>query len=167
MTVRQSITDILREEGATGYYRGMGTSLLQIAPYMGILFGTYEASRSSLLMSHYFSPRTSDFLAGGIAGVVSKYAVFPLDTVRKRLQVQGPTREKYIHRDIPVYSRGIMHCMKDIMQKEGVRGLYKGLGIALLKSGPSAAVTLWVFDGSLRVWEWINNRPGKGGTWHD
>jgi solute carrier family 25 (mitochondrial thiamine pyrophosphate transporter), member 19 len=166
-SVRQSVTDIFREEGVKGYYRGIVTSLLQIAPYMGLLFGTYEASRASLTTSSLLSSRTSDFLAGGIAGIVSKCAVFPLDTVRKRLQVQGPTREKYIHKDIPVYSQGILQCVKDIMQKEGMRGLYKGLGIALLKSGPSAAVTLWVFDGSLRIWEWMNHRPGKGGTWHD
>jgi solute carrier family 25 (mitochondrial thiamine pyrophosphate transporter), member 19 len=134
---------------------------------MGILFGTYEATRSSLTTSKYFSPRTSDFLAGGIAGIVSKCTVFPLDTMRKRLQVQGPTRERYIHKDIPLYSNGIIHCMKDILRQEGVRGLYKGLGVALLKSGPSAAVTLWVFEGSLQVWEWIHNRPGKGGSWHD
>jgi solute carrier family 25 (mitochondrial thiamine pyrophosphate transporter), member 19 len=134
---------------------------------MGILFGTYESTRTSLYSSTAFSPRTSDFLAGGMAGIVSKCAVFPLDTIRKRLQVQGPTRERYIHKDIPIYSQGILHAIKDIIRREGLRGLYKGLGVALLKSGPSAAVTLWVFDGSLLAWEWINHRPGKGGTWHD
>src|SRR5205814_7708991 len=121
------------------------TSLLQIAPYMGLLFGTYEGTRTSLSAFNGFSPRTSDFLAGGIAGIVSKCAVFPLDTIRKRLQVQGPTRERYIHKDIPVYSRGILLCTKDIVVKEGIRGLYKSLFVALLKSGPSVAVTLWVF----------------------
>jgi solute carrier family 25 (mitochondrial thiamine pyrophosphate transporter), member 19 len=165
--VRHSVTDILRDEGITGYYRGIVTSLFQIAPYMGILFGTYEATRTSFVMTNTFSPRTSDFLAGGLAGIVSKCSVFPLDTIRKRLQVQGPTRERYIHKDIPLYTQGILHCAKAIVQKEGLRGLYKGLGVALLKSGPSAAVTLWVFDGSLRVWEWLNYRPGRGGSWHD
>lgn len=133
---------------------------------MGILFGTYEATRLSL-STLIVSPRSCDFIAGGFAGIVSKCAVFPLDTIRKRLQVQGPTRERYVHTDIPVYSRGILHAAKDILQMEGVRGLYKGLTVALLKSGPSAAVTLWVYEGSLRAWEWLNYRPGKGCTWHD
>lgn len=167
LSVRHSITDIWRDEGITGYYRGVVTSLLQIAPYMGILFGTYEATRTSFTTSNVVSPGTADFLAGGIAGVVSKCAIFPLDTIRKRLQVQGPTRERYIHKDIPVYTQGILHCAKEIVRREGIRGLYKGLGVALLKSGPSAAVTLWVFEGSLHVWEWINHRPGRGGSWHD
>ena len=168
-SVRQSVTHILRDEGLSGFYRGVFTSLLQIAPYMGLLFATYETSRTTLssTSSLSISPRTSDFLAGGVAGIVSKCAVFPLDTIRKRLQVQGPTRERYIHKDIPIYSQGILHCTKDIIRNEGLRGLYKGLGVALLKSGPSAAVTLWVFDGSLLAWEWINHRPGKGGSWHD
>jgi solute carrier family 25 (mitochondrial thiamine pyrophosphate transporter), member 19 len=165
--LRQSVVDIFRDEGVSGYYRGMVTSLLQIAPYMGILFGTYESTRVSLSQSNIFSQQTSDFLAGGFAGILSKSAIFPLDTIRKRLQVQGPTRERYIHKDIPLYSQGIVKCAGDIIRKEGVGGLYKGLGVALLKSGPSAAVTLWVFDGSIRVWEWLNFRPGRGGTWHD
>ena len=125
---------------------------------MGILFGTYEATRTSLNARNVVSPGTSDFLAGGIAGIVSKCAIFPLDTIRKRLQVQGPTRERYIHKDIPVYTQGILHCAKDIIKQEGIRGLYKGLGVALLKSGPSAAVTLWVFEASLHVWESIRKR---------
>ena len=167
LSVQHSITDIWRDEGITGYYRGAVTSLLQIAPYMGILFGTYEATRTSLTQSSVVSPGISNFLAGGIAGVVSKSAIFPLDTIRKRLQVQGPTRGRYIHKDIPQYTQGILHCAKEIIRHEGITGLYKGLGVALLKSGPASAVTLWVFEGSLHLWEWINHRPGRGGTWHD
>lgn len=164
--MQHSVKEIYRHEGIKGYYRGAATSLLQIAPYMGLLFGTYEASRTHIMKTHSASPRVSDFVAGGIAGVVSKCAIFPLDTIRKRLQVQGPTREKYIHKDIPLYS-GIIHTLTRILRQEGLKGLYKGLGIALVKSGPSAAVTLWVFEGGMRFWEWVNHRPGKGGTWHD
>ena len=159
--MRHSIQEIFRDEGLRGFYRGVLTSVVQIAPYMGILFGTYEATRTAFTQYNLFPPRTSDFLAGGISGVVSKCAVFPLDTVRKRLQVQGPTREKYIHKDIPL-SQGIIHCTTEIIRREGVRGLYKGLGVALLKSGPSAAVTLWVFDGSIRMWEWVNEKNDRG-----
>jgi solute carrier family 25 (mitochondrial thiamine pyrophosphate transporter), member 19 len=167
LSVRQSITDILRDEGCLGFYRGVVTSLLQIAPYMGILFATYESTRASLTSTNVFSPRTSDFIAGGIAGITGKCSVFPLDTIRKRLQVQGPTRERYIHKDIPIYSQGILHCAKEIIRQEGLRGLYKGLGVALLKSGPSAAVTLWIFDGSLLIWDWMNHRPNRVDSWHE
>ena len=159
--MRQSLKDILRDEGLRGFYRGVLSSVVQIAPYMGILFGTYETTRTVFTKHNRFPPRTSDFLAGGVSGIVSKCAVFPLDTVRKRLQVQGPTREKYIHKDIPL-SKGIIHCTTEIIRRDGLRGLYKGLGVALLKSGPSAAVTLWVFDGSIRIWEWMNDKSDRG-----
>ena len=115
-SVRHSITQILRDEGVSGYYRGVFTSLLQIAPYMGLLFWTYEATRNSLSSTLALSPRTSDFVAGGIAGIVSKSTVFPLDTIRKRLQVQGPTRERYIHKDIPLYTQGILHVERTLFE---------------------------------------------------
>jgi solute carrier family 25 (mitochondrial thiamine pyrophosphate transporter), member 19 len=132
---------------------------------MGVLFGTYEATRTALSKADVPSS-TADFLAGGIAGIVSKSAVFPLDTIRKHLQVQGPTRERYIHKDIAA-TQGIIHCTQNILRQEGVRGFYKGITVALLKSGPSAAVTLSVFEGSIKFWDWLHHRPGKGGTWHD
>jgi len=132
---------------------------------MGILFGTYEATRTTLSKTS-ISPHSADFLAGGIAGILSKSAVFPLDTIRKQLQVQGPTRGKYIYSDIPT-TEGIIHCSRNILRVEGIRGFYKGILVALVKSGPSAAVTLWVFEGSIKFWDWIHHRPGKGGTWHD
>jgi solute carrier family 25 thiamine pyrophosphate transporter 19 len=134
---------------------------------MGVVFGTYEATRKALAARIVIPAHGTDFVAGGIAGIVGKCAVFPLDTVRKRLQVQGPTRGKYVHKDIPVYNQGVRQCMKDILRQEGIRGLYKGLTVALLKSGPSAAVTLWVFEGSLRIWGWIYHRSEKGGTLRD
>src|ERR1700737_790306 len=162
----QSVRDILHDEGFKGYYRGLPTSLLQIAPYMAILFSTYETTRKTLTTHNLTSPATASFVAGGFAGILSKCTIFPLDTIRKRLQDQGPTLNKYIHRDIPVYN-GITHCVRSILRDEGVRGFYKGLGVALVKSGPSAAITLWVFAGGLRVWEWITDRPVGGGMWHD
>jgi solute carrier family 25 (mitochondrial thiamine pyrophosphate transporter), member 19 len=150
--------DIVRDEGARGFYRGVATSVIQIAPYMGLVFGTYERTRKALVAHTTIPTHATDFVAGGIAGIVGKCAVFPLDTVRKRLQVQGPTREKYVYNNIPLYNQGVIQCLKDILRHEGVKGLYKGLWVALAKSGPSAAVTLWVFQGSLRIWHWIHQQ---------
>jgi len=158
LSLRRSIVNIIQDEGARGFYRGVVTSVVQIAPYMGLVFGTYEATRKALAKHAAIPTHATAFIAGGIAGIVGKCAVFPLDTVRKRLQVQGPTRGKYVHKDIPIYNQGVIQCVKDVIRHEGIRGLYKGLTVALLKSGPSAAITLWVFEGSLRIWNLIHQR---------
>jgi solute carrier family 25 thiamine pyrophosphate transporter 19 len=71
---------------------------------------------------------SGDATAGIIASVIAKTGVFPLDLIRKRLQVQGPTRSKYVHKNIPAY-HGVFKTMGDILKNEGTRGLYRGLTV--------------------------------------
>jgi solute carrier family 25 thiamine pyrophosphate transporter 19 len=78
--------------------------------------------------------------------------VFPLDTVRKRLQVQGPSRQKYVggHKT-PVYDRGVVGTLKMIVRKEGTVGLYRGLSVSLVKAAPASAITMWTYERALDV----------------
>lgn len=122
-----SVRDIARHEGPRGFFQGLGAGVAQIIPYMGFFFATYESLR--LPMSNLNMPFGSgDATAGVMASIIAKTGVFPLDLIRKRLQVQGPTRAKYVHKNIPVY-RGIFHSMQHILKNEGVRGLYRGLTV--------------------------------------
>ncbi|KAJ4272053.1 mitochondrial thiamine pyrophosphate transporter [Fusarium torreyae] len=147
-SLRSAIWDIKRDEGWRGFFRGIGPGLGQIVPFMGIFFVTYESLRLTLEGLH-MPWGSGDATAGMVASVISKTAVFPLDLVRKRIQVQGPARNQYVYRNIPKYltARG---AIKSILRTEGFRGLYKGLAISLLKSAPASAVTLWTYEQSLK-----------------
>ena len=128
-----SIRDISRNEGPRGFFQGLGAGVGQIIPYMGIFFATYETLRLPLgtLQMPFGS---GDATAGIMASVIAKTGVFPLDLIRKRLQVQGPTRSRYVHKNIPVY-KGVFKTMFDIRRREGIRGLYRGLTV---RYGPPA-----------------------------
>jgi solute carrier family 25 thiamine pyrophosphate transporter 19 len=103
------------------------------------------------------SEQWSNLLSGGFASTLGKTAVFPFDLVRKRLQVQGPTRKKYVHRNIPVYV-GVLGTFRDTIKFEGFRGLYKGLTVSLVKAAPLSAVTMWTMENSLKIMDWIDPR---------
>jgi len=122
-----SVRDIARNEGHRGFFRGLSAAVGQIIPYMGMFFATYETLRLPLgtLQLPFGS---GDATAGVLASVISKTGVFPLDLIRKRLQVQGPTRELYVHKNIPVY-KGVFKTMQSIIRTEGTRGLYRGLTV--------------------------------------
>lgn len=114
---------------------------------MGLFFASYESLR--LLLSSLELPFGSgDATAGILASTLSKSGVFPLDLARKRLQVQGPTRTRYVHRNIPEY-RGVFHTLQTIMMKEGFRGMYRGLTVSLVKAAPASAVTMWTYERAL------------------
>lgn len=44
-SVIHAVHNIYRQEGVHGFYRGLGPSLAQIAPYMALTFGFYEMFR--------------------------------------------------------------------------------------------------------------------------
>ncbi|EMT62123.1 Mitochondrial thiamine pyrophosphate carrier 1 [Fusarium odoratissimum] len=148
-SLRSAVWDIKRDEGWRGFFRGIGPGLGQIIPFMGIFFVTYESLRTSLEGLH-MPWGSGDATAGMCASILSKTAVFPLDLVRKRIQVQGPARRQYVYQNIPEYATA-RSALLSILRTEGFRGLYKGLTISLLKSAPASAVTLWTYEQSLNL----------------
>lgn len=143
-----SIRDIARNEGPRGFFQGLSASVGQIVPYMGLFFASYESLRL-LLSSSELPFGSGDATAGILASTLSKTGVFPLDLARKRLQVQGPTRTRYIHPNIPEY-RGVFHTLQTVTRKEGFRGMYRGLTVSLVKAAPAGAVTMWTYERALQ-----------------
>lgn len=150
-SLRAAVRQIWREEGVRGYFRGLGPALGQIIPFMGVFFAAYETLRPPL--SQLDLPFSSGgAVAGTISSVAAKTITFPLDLVRKRIQVQGPTRSRYVHKNIPEYDRGALSTAMAIVSREGFRGLYRGLTVSLFKAAPASAVTMWTYERALRLY---------------
>lgn len=151
-SLRSSIRDIARDEGLVGFFQGLGAGVGQIVPHMGLFFSAYETLRPSLVdLALPFG--SGDATAGVLAGVFAKTGVFPLDLIRKRLQVQGPTRGRYAGGMIPIYGKSVWKTAKAIVIAEGWRGLYRGLCVGLVKSAPASAITMWTYERTLKVME--------------
>jgi len=146
-----SLRDIAQHEGPAGFFRGLSAGVGQIVPYMGLFFALYEGLKPAFADTK-LPFGSGDAVAGITASVLSKSAVFPLDTVRKRLQVQGPMRTRYAggHK-MPAYERGVLGTLGMILRKEGARGLYRGLSVSLVKAAPASAVTMWTYERAIGV----------------
>lgn len=153
-----SLRDITRHEGPAGFFRGLTAGVGQIVPYMGLFFACYEALKPAMATIHYLPFSSGDALAGVLASLCSKSAVFPLDTVRKRLQVQGPHRAKYVGgAKMPEYQRGVAGTLGMIVRREGWRGLYRGLAVSLIKAAPASAVTMWSYERALHLLQGLSS----------
>lgn len=148
-SLRSSVQDIALTEGFKGFFQGLSPAVGQVVPYMGLFFSIYEVLRPPL--ADISLPLGSgDACAGILSGVLAKSGVFPLDLIRKRLQVQGPMRARYVGGSIPIY-KGVLATGRAIVGNEGWRGLYRGLGISLVKSAPASAITMWTYEHALKV----------------
>jgi len=158
-SLARALRQISHDEGVRGFYRGLGPGLAQIIPYMGTFFAAYETLRGPLgQLNLPFS--SGDAVAGMAASVVAKTGSFPFDLVRKRIQVQGPTRTHYVHKNIPEY-QGMIQTMQSILAREGFRGLYRGLTVSLFKAAPASAVTMWTYERALRFYMGMGTSAGQ------
>jgi solute carrier family 25 thiamine pyrophosphate transporter 19 len=158
-SIRSSVRSIAQHEGPYGFFRGLGAGVSQIVPYMGLFFASYETLKPVMANSPLPLPLgSSDAVAGILASVLSKTAVYPLDTTRKRLQVQGPNRARYVHRNIPTYT-GVLMTLRHIWRHEGRRGMYRGLTVSLLKAAPASAVTMWTYERAMEMMIAFDQNP--------
>lgn len=76
----------------------------------------------------------ASFLAGGVAGAVSRTVVSPLERLKILLQVQtGPKGSSE-------YQLGIWKALRKIWREEGMRGMLAGNGVNCIRIVPYSAV---------------------------
>lgn len=105
------LSSVVKTDGVPGLYKGLWPSLVGIFPYIGIDFAVYETLRTNLPPSMHNSrgesSRVALFCCGAIAGMVGQTVAYPLDLVRRRMQVQGfgAAAQSY-------HYQGLYHCIR-------------------------------------------------------
>ena len=95
--------------------------------------------------SHWFIEFMEHFAMGGVAGGIGSFAVYPIDLVKTRLQNQRSGKPKPLpDGSIPPHYRGALDCFQQVLRKEGLRGLYRGLGPQLVGVAPEKAIKITV-----------------------
>lgn len=138
----------LKEGGVRGMYRGLLVSLAGIMPYAGVNFASYDVFKNAIpstMRDKDGTPFVAAKLAcGAAAGTASQTVTFPLDVIRRRLQLQGS-------HGMPAVYANSFDCAKQIVAKEGARGLFRGCLANVLRAGPNVAVQFAAYD-YLKVW---------------
>ncbi|KAK7269645.1 hypothetical protein RIF29_22379 [Crotalaria pallida] len=80
--------------------------------------------------------------AGAAAGFIAASFVCPLDVIKTRLQVQGPPHLP----NATVKGSIIAGSLKQIFQREGLRGMYRGLAPTMLALLPNWAVYFTIYE---------------------
>ncbi|KAG5765363.1 hypothetical protein H9Q72_006574 [Fusarium xylarioides] len=145
------LAQVVRMEGVRGLYRGLTASYL----------GTVETAMHLVMyerlkvMIRYglggnnaslgeLGTWASTSGAAASAKLATVLVTYPHEVVRTRLR-QAP-----LENGAPRYT-GLVHCFQSVWRSEGVNGLYGGLTPHLVRSIPSAVITLGVYEFVLRL----------------
>lgn len=142
------------KSGLVNFYRGFTPTLVGMVPYAGMSFLTHDTA-GDWLRSPPLAPYTmttsstsgrpilrswAELLAGGFAGLISQTAAYPLEVIRRRMQVGGAVGDGR--------RLGMGETTSMIWKERGWRGFFVGLGIGYIKVVPMVAVSFFVYERS-------------------
>ncbi|KNA14578.1 hypothetical protein SOVF_106260 [Spinacia oleracea] len=129
---------VYKEGGVRSLYRGVGPTLVGILPYAGLKFYIYEELKRRVPDEHQKSI-VLRLSCGALAGLFGQTFTYPLDVVRRQMQVenlqQGGARY-----------RNTIEGLRGVVQSQGWRQLFAGLSINYIKVVPSVAIGFTTYD---------------------
>ena len=161
-------TQAIPKTGLANFYRGFSPTILGMLPYAGMSFLThdtigdwfrhpvlapYTVMRSSATNNTAAGDGTEDstktykrvpltapaeLISGALAGLVSQTASYPLEVIRRRMQVGGAIGDG--HR------LSIAETARRIFMERGWRGFFVGLSIGYVKVIPMSATSFYVWE---------------------
>ncbi|XP_009074809.1 PREDICTED: mitochondrial carnitine/acylcarnitine carrier protein [Acanthisitta chloris] len=130
----------LVKEGFQGLYRGMAAPIIGVTPMFAVCFFGFGLGKR-------LQQRTPDdvltypqlFAAGMLSGVFTTVIMAPGERIKCLLQIQAATGEtKY---------KGSLDCAKQLYREAGIRGVYKGTVLTLMRDVPASGMYFMTYEG--------------------
>lgn len=155
-----ALSTVLREEGPRALYKGWLPSVIGVIPYVGLNFAVYESLKDFLIKSKPLGLVDENgelgvitrLGCGAAAGTIGQTVAYPLDVIRRRMQMVGwkdaasvVVGEGGKGRASLEYT-GMIDAFSKTVRNEGVRALYKGLVPNSVKVVPSIAIAFVTYE---------------------
>ena len=131
----QSPQGFLKSGGFSGVYKGLGAAALGSAPGSALFFATYEKMKEILMNNQRnmnIPTAGVHMIAASMGEVVACTIRVPTEVVKQRIQAG--------------MSIGITNTVNNILTKEGVRGLYTGFGVTLMREIPFSLIQFPMYE---------------------
>lgn len=125
---------LVHEGGIQSLFKGSLATLARDGPGSALYFASYEVCKKMLNKSSSTGDEiniTNVCISGGVAGMSMWLVVFPIDTIKTKLQASAGQ-----------HKQSMVEATKEIYRiRGGIKGFFPGLGPALLRSFPANAAT--------------------------
>jgi len=133
-TTCSAILTIWKSTGPLGFYRGLNASMIMQVPFAACYLGTYGKLRDTLPKKPLWTA-----VAGGAASLATCTMLQPLDTVRTMIQASAT-------RSVEPKSLSWWPLVQQVVQERGALALWAGWGPAALRSLPTSAASMLVYE---------------------
>lgn len=152
--ISDAINKIYRTEGVTGFYSGISPTLLVAVPNFAISYGVYGTLKEYTLDDELFynlqridaesGEKKLGFLltvlCGAASGTLATLVTFPMDTIRRRMQIQN------LHITEKSKRLSSMQQFYTLCRREGFSSLYRGLTPELMKVIPMVGSMFYTYE---------------------
>jgi len=125
----QVATAIWKGEGAKGFFKGLPATCLSISPYSALNFCAFD------LFKKTFPDDPQGIAAASfLATLLASGSCYPLDTIRRQMQLKSTNYNSVIDAGIGIVS------------KDGINGLFRGFIPNAIKNAPNKSIQLTTYD---------------------
>ena len=152
----EAVQVITPRSGLANFYRGFSATVMGMLPYAGMSFLTHDTAgdilRHPMIAQYTTLPKPvssppekppplrswAELFSGGMAGLVSQTSAYPLEVIRRRMQVGGAVGDGHrLH---------VRETARMIFREKGVMGFWVGLSIGYVKVVPMVAVSFYAYE---------------------
>ncbi|TYH61317.1 hypothetical protein ES332_D07G043500v1 [Gossypium tomentosum] len=139
-----AVTKIVQAEGPGGLYKGLTPSVMGVVPYAASNYFAYDTLRNAYKKAFKKEEigNVMTLLIGSAAGAISSTATYPLEVARKQMQAGAISRRQ---------CHNMIQALTSIVEKEGMAGLYRGLGPSCMKLVPAAGISFMCYEACKRI----------------
>ncbi|EDO32885.1 predicted protein [Nematostella vectensis] len=121
----KTATGIVEEEGLKNLWKGVTPAIMRHVVYTGSRMTVYEFLRNNVLKRDPDGrfPLWKSVISGMSAGALGQFISSPTDLVKVQMQMEG---RRVLIEKRPPRVRGTFHAFRNIVDKYGFRGLWKG-----------------------------------------
>eukprot|EP00927_Polykrikos_kofoidii_P005701 TRINITY_DN12260_c0_g1_i1.p1 TRINITY_DN12260_c0_g1~~TRINITY_DN12260_c0_g1_i1.p1 ORF type:complete len:391 (-),score=54.17 TRINITY_DN12260_c0_g1_i1:245-1417(-) len=140
---------ILARQGFRGFFRGLQPTLFAVAPFIGLQQASYDVLKAAATKDAGLRPSVPLYLfCGASAGLLAQSVVFPLDVVRRRMQLDAiPGCESAIEGQAIRLNTWL--ALRRLVTTGGPQSLFAGLLPTFIKVAPAVAISVTVRDAAL------------------
>ncbi|KAI9161115.1 hypothetical protein LWI28_014539 [Acer negundo] len=140
------LKNMVKNEGPSSLYRGMGAPLASVTIQNAIVFQMYAIMSRAFDTSVPLSepPSYKGVALGGFStGAIQSLILAPVELVKIRLQLRSSnnTRPGQAERH-----KGPIDVARSILRREGLRGIYRGFTVTILRDAPAHGVYFWSYE---------------------